>query len=429
MKLKSGTELMNLPDYIKVGCEIELQNVNSKNLNEELKKHPELEGWKITIDHSVTDNGVEIVSPPISEKDPDVYKKFQNILDLAKACPYDKNRKVYVNERCGGHIHFDATKMRNNPKMMESFLRLWSESEELIYKMCNAKNDPIRKNAVKLSPIDGIKRMLLSGISEIIKAYDTAKIEGKSVIPKLPKALFLNGVKKGFQGYIVMGSAFFTPHGYAHPTGKLLKDVGKKSEYVYRVIPGKKGNKYKLNKSLRVLACHETGINMQHLITNRGIAEKFFNIGKGKPKNTYEFRNHNSSLDLDTWKQNIYLDSALSKIAYQMAYEQDTYKLEKKLSYFYEKGQTEEEKVDRFLDLLFDNDEDKKIYKERWESVKDAPVFNKAKGFSRTFLKSNAKKTKTNVIKDFMRGFFYKAKEENFISAVREYMTEDYGGR
>ena len=59
--------------------------------------------------------------------------------------------------------------MKKNPEMMESFLRLWKESEVLMYKMCNAKDDVIRNGAVKLTPVQGIKRMLFSMHSEIAK--------------------------------------------------------------------------------------------------------------------------------------------------------------------------------------------------------------------------------------------------------------------
>jgi len=31
---------------------------------------------------------------------------------------------------------------------MENFKRIYAESEELLYKMCNANNEPLRKNAI-----------------------------------------------------------------------------------------------------------------------------------------------------------------------------------------------------------------------------------------------------------------------------------------
>lgn len=193
MKYKSENNLMALPNYIKFGCEIEVQNVNTTELKKLFEQYPELKGWKVSHDNSITDNGAEIISPPLSEQEnPNVYENFQKVLDLIKSCPLDKNRKVYINEQCGGHIHFDATMMKNNPEMVESYLRLWAEAEELIFKMCNSENNPIRESAVKQTPVDGLKRLFFSGISELFKAADiTQKNEGSLYIN------LANGVKNG----------------------------------------------------------------------------------------------------------------------------------------------------------------------------------------------------------------------------------------
>ncbi|MBQ3415178.1 MAG: hypothetical protein IJH39_07520 [Clostridia bacterium] len=417
MKYKSGQNLMDLPNYIKFGCEIELQNVDFNKLNSLVEQFPELQGWKITKDLSVTDNGIEIISPPISEKtNPEGYKNFGKVLELAKSCPQDKNRRVYVNEQCGGHIHLDATMMKKNPEMMEAFLRLWAESEVLMYKMCNAKNDPIRESAVKLSPVDGIKRMLLGEFSELIKAVDSAELEGTSVIPKIPKVI-IEGKKKKITGFLLAIESLKIRNGYAHPIGKKLQRTGKNKDFINKEILTKEGTKYKFNRSLRELASHQVGINLQHISTNRGVYEKIVRLGKSKNLNTYEFRIHNSSLDLETWKQNIMLDSAFSKVAYEMAYEPD--KNNKKLSHFFEKDLTEEEKANRFLELLFDSEEDRVIYRERWQSVKDEPVFKKTRGFSKTILKRTAQNTKSQVIKSTMK---------KLSGQVKEFLKDDRGG-
>ena len=75
---------------------------------------------------------------------------------------------------------------------------------------------------------------------------------------------------------------------------------------------------------------------MQHLTKKSMINKSEDFLKKRKELNTYEFRMHNSSLDVNTWKQNIMLDSAFSKIAYEMAYEPG--KNDKKLSEFFNKN-------------------------------------------------------------------------------------------
>lgn len=433
MKFKSENELMNLPDYIKFGFEIEAQNVDFKKLKELLEQHPELKGWNLTKDDSVTDNGAELVSPPLSERDnSEVYKNVKLALELMKNCPADKNRKVYVNEQCGGHIHLDATMMRRNPEMVEAFLRLWKEGEPIIYKMCTPENDPIRRGAVKLSPIDGLKRILFSGLSEIVKAADKSEKENKNILTELPNAV-TQGVKKSIHGVLLFTSSFITKNGFAHPIGQKMQKAEKKGDYIKRVLYSSKGNKFTFNKSLKHLAYHEAGINMEHFSTNRGLMGKIHEIGHSI--NTYEFRNHNSTLKLNELKKNLMLDTALSKIAYEMAYEPG--KNDKKLSAFFEKDITEEEKADRFLDLFFEDAETRKIFKSRWESNKDAPVFQETRGFSTTFKKENlrgiAKKTNSKYILNIMKRVFSHAKE--FLKDERgnnfslDNIVMDYGGR
>lgn len=435
MKFNPKDQKMNLPQYIKFGLEIEAQNCNFEEIEKILQEDESLKKWKIELDQSVTDNGVEIVSPPLNENEnPNLYVELEKVLDILKSNPADKTRKVYVNEQCGGHIHFDATMMKKNPEMMESFLRLWKESEVLMYKMCNAKDDVIRNGAIKLTPVQGIKRMLFSMHSEIAKAVDVAEKENVSVSSKIPQAL-KSGAKKTINGVLNISGSILNPNGYAHPIGKKLGNAGKNDKYIKKVFKSADGNKFVFDRKLKVLTKHETGINMQHLTKKSMINKSEDFLKKRKELNTYEFRMHNSSLDVNTWKQNIMLDSAFSKIAYEMAYELG--KNDKKLSEFFNKNITEDQKADKFLKLLFENEDDIKIYKERWESVKDNSIYKNIKGFDNScFKKEDVKKitlkSRCIDISNYMRNFFNKTK--TFMKSERsgvksEKLIMDYGGR
>lgn len=435
MNFCNKTKKMNLPPYIKFGCEIEAQNCNYHDIKKLLQQDENLKGWKVVLDDSVTDNGIEVVSPPLNENEnPNLYKNFEQVLNIIKNNPYDKTRKVYVNEQCGGHIHFDATMMKKNPQMMENFLRLWKESEVFMYKMCNKENDLIRAGAVKLSPVDGIRKILFSVPSEIIKAADISEKENSKFINKLPNAI-KTGTKKSLYGVMDISNSLLHKNGYAHPIGKTISGVKKNDDYIKSVIQTNNGNKFKFNRKLKVLTKHETGINMQHL-TEKGLLDKGEDILKKRGKlNTYEFRMHNSSLDIDTWKENILLDSAFSKIAYEMAYEPG--KNDKKLSEFFDKNQTEEQKANKFLNLLFENEEDRKIYMNRYESVKDNPLYSKIKGFDKSCFKKEdikniALKNRCMDISNYIKNFFEKVKvfykdERSGIQSNKIVM--DYGGR
>ena len=60
-----------------------------------------------------------------------------------------------------------------------------------------------------------------------------------------------------------------------------------------------------------------------------------------------------------------------------------------------------------------DSDEDKKIYLDRWESVKDAKVFSKnaRKGFATTFKREEFKDIATRTKKSKIRATFNRIKE------------------
>ena len=75
---------------------------------------------------------------------------------------------------------------------------------------------------------------------------------------------------------------------------------------------------------------------------------------------------------------------------------------------------TEQEKAQSFLNLIIDSDEDKKIYLDRWESVKDAKVFSKnaRKGFATTFKREEFKDIATRTKGSKIRATFNKIKED-----------------
>ena len=100
----------------------------------------------------------------------------------------------------------------------------------------------------------------------------------------------------------------------------------------------------------------------------------------------------NGTLDPNVIKQNVFLYASIIKTAVEMVDNPEKYtdRLEK----FYNRDVTEKEKAENFLDLIMDSEEDKKIYMDRWESVKDSEIFkdaNKRRIFPETFKKDDFK--------------------------------------
>ena len=95
----------------------------------------------------VGEGGAELVSPILTDTE-QTWSDISDICEQMKKYPGSKGENVETNEKCGLHVHFDANCLAQDQRKMKQFLRLYAESEELLYKMCNDKNDPIRKGAI-----------------------------------------------------------------------------------------------------------------------------------------------------------------------------------------------------------------------------------------------------------------------------------------
>jgi len=147
----------------------------------------------------------------------------------------------------------------------------------------------------------------------------------------------------------------------------------------------------------------------------------------GNPyKNTIEFRMANGTLDPEIIKQTIFLYASLINTAIQIADDPD--KFEEKSSAFYNTDVTEEEKAKNFLNLIMEDPEDRQIYMERWQSVKDADVFvkNQGKGFAQNrFKREQFKNIAERTPADRVKGTF-KMLKSLLLTRTQEQGDSDY---
>lgn len=197
-------------------------------------------------------------------------------------------------------------------------MRLYAESEELLYKMCNDVGDPIRKGAIN----------------------------------------------KDFKGIHLISAMW--RNGMAAPSGKkILKQIQNNTLKV----------SYKKFGRLRMIA------SKYKLDERRYCGLNLTNIGNSK-KNTIEFRMANGTLNPEVIKQNVFLYASLINTAIQMT--ERPQEFEDRLKAFFRTNVTEEEKAKSFLNLIMQDPQDRQIYMNRWQSVRDAKVFarNSQKGFA-----------------------------------------------
>lgn len=326
MQYTKEFEKLGLPDNFKFGIELEANNVKTKGKNAlytgESAKFIKDKKWHMATkaeESLVGEGGAELVSPILRDLEED-WKNIHDICEHMKKFPGDKGDSVVTDEKCGLHVHFDAECLTNDPNKMRNFLRLYAESEELIYKMCNDKNDPIRRGAIN----------------------------------------------KNFKGLTHLVSSIWR-NGMASPSGqKILKQI---ENGTLKVSYKKFGKLKMLAGKYKIDERRYRGLNLT-------------NIGN-KKKNTIEFRMANGTLNSEVIKQNVFLYASLMNTAINMTENPEIY--EEKLQEFYRTDVNESQKAKSFLNLIMENPEDKKIYMERWESVKDAKVFskNENKGFAK----------------------------------------------
>jgi len=100
-------------------------------------------------------------------------------------------------------------------------------------------------------------------------------------------------------------------------------------------------------------------------------------------KDTIEFRMPNGTIDVETVRENIKLFGSLLQVSKEMSLNPE-YKKEE-FDVLKQKDLTEKEKVEALLDLLFDDEQEQSIYRERWDSVKNHVIFERLKSETPTF--------------------------------------------
>ena len=317
MKYSDFFEKLGLPEYFKFGIELEFNNVETKGINSlyegKSAEYIKSKNWHMATEKEealVSEGGAELVSPILQDNEK-TWKDISDICEHVKKFPGKNGNHVVADSKCGLHIHFDADCLRKDPNKMRNFLRLYAESEELIYKMCNDKYHPLRKGAIN----------------------------------------------KDFKGIHLVSSLW--RNGMASPIGKkILKQIENDSLKVSYKNFGKLRtfiSKYKLDER------RYKGLNLT-------------NIGNPN-KNTIEFRMSNGTLSPKVIKQNVFLYASLINTAIEITKNPMIH--QKKLETFYRTDVTEKEKAENFLNLIMENPDDRKIFMDRWESVKDASIFKK----------------------------------------------------
>lgn len=381
IKVEKVSQILNIPINLKFGVELEYNYPLFKDIkllytsgmiipimkslsflykliyrlskNVDFEKENEFDKWIFS--KEINNDELPEASSPIMTNNLDCLNQIAGIVTLFNAFG------SRVHGGTGLHINIGADYFGDNVEALKYLLIIWSECEELFFKIANAENDVIRVMAINMAaPIK-------ENIQKTLEENLNIKFETDEDVNKFMYSIQVRNRLNDLLGF---------DHGDLE--FELMK--AKTEEDKYEIF-----KKYIEQKSEKDTSIRYTSINFNHMTWN------------SKDKGRIEFRLFNSSLSIDIILQNLLLIGKLCEVSLELANNSKNKLI--KFNELLKHNITEEEKLDSLLNLLFDIDEEKQIFKKRWISVKDNPSYEKYKTGKRTFTKS--KKMKKVIKKTF----------------------------
>lgn len=272
---------------------------------------------------------------------PIMHNNLEDLNKVCAICTLFKSLGAKLNGGTGLHINIGADYFKCNEKAIENLLKLWGECEELFFKMANPEGEEIRVVAHNMAtPIkENIQNFFESDGSVTIKTEED-----------MERFLYLIQAKNRMDDIVAWSN-----NGLEFDLLKSRTDEDRfKVYHRYEEINSKKENP---NSKVRW-----TSINFNHM--------KWNNEEPGR----IEIRIFNSSLEPKIIFEDLLLVGKLFEVSLKKA-RNPKYKEQEFINLFLNKV-SESDKVNNLLNLLFDKEEQKKIFRRRWESVKDNNTYN-----------------------------------------------------
>lgn len=140
---------IHLPKDMTIGIEIEAIGP-TEVVTGDMVKLFEKEGWsrqeETSIEPETTKNaGIEIVSPILTGDNREITKAIR------RECTKLEKFGLYTNESCGGHIHI-GEKYLTCTQAWLNYTEIYTNTEKMLYIMCNEKESVPRKDSIKYAP-------------------------------------------------------------------------------------------------------------------------------------------------------------------------------------------------------------------------------------------------------------------------------------
>ena len=326
-----------------LGIPIDVSNAIIQNVDFEKKN--EFNKWIFSSEAQM--NSSEVSTPILQN----------NLFDLNQIvaiCTLYKALNARLNGGTGLHINIGVDYLECNEKAIENLLKIWGECEELFFKIANPEGEEIRVEA----------RTMATPIKENIQNFFE---EDGSVTLNTEEDMekFLYQIQARNRMYDVVSWSNFGPENDVEHD----LDYAKTNEEIFGIY-------HRYNMEMKKRANEDdkvrwTSINFNHMKWNSD------NPGR------IEIRIFNSSLEPEIIFQNLLLVGKMFEVSLKNARNSNYKKNEFEILFLHDV--TEFDKVNNLLNLLFEENKQKEIFKKRWDSVRQKRRYQQYKSGKDTF--------------------------------------------
>jgi hypothetical protein len=296
----------------------------------------------------------EATSEESEASSPIMQNNVYDLNQIVAICTLLKALNAELHGGSGLHINVGADYLECNEKAIENLLKIWGECEELFFKIANPEGEVMRVVAYNMAtPIK-------ENIQDFFEGDGSVTLNTEEEMEK-----FLYQIQARNRMYDIVAWSNFGPENNVASDFRYAKTDEEKFKIYQRYEKGMR-DKGDIDSKVRW-----TSINFNHMKWNSN------NPGR------IEIRIFNSSLEPEIIFQDLLLVGKMFQVSLENAKNPNYKKTE--FEKLFLRNVTETVKVNNLLNLLFDEASQRKIFKSRWQSVRNNKDYKKYKSGRDTF--------------------------------------------
>lgn len=367
-KFEETINCLNIPNNLNFGVELEYSDVSFEDIkklfetntiiplmksldipeclinqiinNIDFEKKNQFNNWNFSME------GRNLSLPEASS--PIMNNTLVDLNEINFICTLFKVLGAKTNGGTGLHINVDTNYFNSNINALKYLLLIWGECEEIFYKIANQENEEMRNCSNNMAvPIK-------MNIQKTFDGGNNITLHNKK---NFDKFIYNIQVSERFEKILMFR--------FSNLSFEL--SFAKTEEERYKIF-----RKYLEEMRNKEACIRYTSLNFTHMT--------WYKQDKGR----IEFRLFNSNLDFEIIMQNLLLIGKLMETCLELA--NNSLSKKEKFTELLNRDISEEDKLNLLLDLLFDSEQEKEIFRRRWNSIKDKDSYSKFKSGYETFI-------------------------------------------